>query len=414
MEFLSKIKMDYVKLNSCLACGSDDLELVLNLNDQPLANAFLKHQHEPEPTFPLAVNLCKHCCHLQLTHAVDPKLIYTHYLYVSGTSRTQHDYMSWFAKFASEYFDGQPSTVLDIGCNDGTQLNYFKELGVKTYGIDPAQNLFATSSQQHHVVCDFFNANTAKLFVEQYGQVDCVVAQNSFAHNPDPLGYLTALKEVLTEHGLFFIQTSQADMVLNNEFDTIYHEHVNFYNINSMKALCDRAGYNLVDVIKTPIHGTSYVFVLSPGIAKPGRIANLLEIERQAGLENINTYRKWAENVMFVVGQFCNLCQVFKYQQGYKLVGYGAAAKGNTLLNFAQLDLDMIIDDNPLKQGLLSPGRHIPVVGIEALDAIPASQPVMFVPLAWNFYSEIREKILARRRVERDRFIKYFPEVRVE
>lgn len=406
--------MDCVKLDSCLACGSSDIELVLNLKEQPLANAFLKSRSEPEPKFPLAVNLCRHCCHLQLTHAVNPELIYTNYLYVSGTSRTQHDYMMWFARFACDYYDSNPSTVLDIGCNDGTQLNYFKDLGVQTYGIDPAQNLHATSSVRHHVMCNFFNKDSAQEFVQKYGKMDCVVAQNSFAHNPDPLGYLTALKDVISDTGLFFIQTSQADMVLNNEFDTIYHEHVNFYNINSMKELCDRAGYNLIDVTKTPIHGTSYVFVLAPKIKKTARIENLLEIERIAGLTNIETYHKWAENVMFTVGQFYNLCDVFKHQQGYKLVGYGAAAKGNTLLNFAQLDLDMIIDDNPLKQGLLSPGRHIPVVDIDSLDAINFNQPIMFVPLAWNFYSEIRQRILAKRRVDRDRFIRYFPEVRVE
>ena len=406
--------MEITTLDSCLACGSTNLELVLDLNDQPLANNFLKNARDEETTYPLAVNLCKHCYHLQLTHAVDPAMIYTHYLYVSGTSQTQQTYMKWFAQFASEYFNSVPTNVLDIGCNDGTQLNYFSDLGAQTFGIDPAQNLHTISSKRHRVMCDFFNASTASKFVKTYGKMDCVVAQNSFAHNPDPLGYLTALRSIISDNGLFFIQTSQADMVLNNEFDTIYHEHVNFYNINSMKELCTRAGYSLVDVIKTPIHGTSYVFVISPKRGKPNRIQNLLDIETHQGLASVETYYHWAEHAKTTVTQFYHQCTLAKKQQNFMLVGYGAAAKGNTLLNFAQLPLDMIIDDNPMKQGLYSPGQRIPVVSIDELTKINTTQPIMFVPLAWNFYKEIRNKILTVRDNGIDRFIRYFPEVRVE
>jgi SAM-dependent methyltransferase len=322
--------------------------------------------------------------------------------------------MKWFAQFASEYFDVVPQNVLDIGCNDGTQLNYFSDLGAQTFGIDPAQNLHTISSKRHRVICDFFNTKTASQFAKAYGKMDCVVAQNSFAHNPDPLAYLIALKDVISDNGLFFIQTSQADMVLNNEFDTIYHEHVNFYNVNSMNELCKRAGYHLVDVVKTPIHGTSYVFVLSPKQSKPNRINNLLALESTAGLTNITTYYKWANTATQTVKQLYNECDILKNQMHCILVGYGAAAKGNTLLNFADLQLDMIIDDNPMKQGLYSPGKHIPVVSIESLSAISAHQPIVFVPLAWNFYKEIKDKILAKRNNPIDKFIKYFPKVKVE
>ena len=405
--------IDCTLIDQCLACGSTNLELVLNLNNQPLANNFLKNTADDEISYPLAVNLCKHCYHLQLTHVVDPALIYTHYLYVSGTSQTQHQYMSWFAKFAGEYFDHLPSNVLDIGCNDGTQLNYFSELGCQTFGIDPAQNLHEISSQRHRVMCDFFNIKSADNFVKAYGKMDCIIAQNSFAHNPNPLEYLTALREVITDNGLFFIQTSQADMVLNNEFDTIYHEHVNFYNINSMNELCKRAGFNLVDVVKTPIHGTSYVFVISPTKSKSSRIQNLIDIEKAAGLMTLDTYYNWANHAVQTVKKLNKECNTFK-QMHYLLVGYGAAAKGNTLLNFADIQLDMIIDDNPLKQGLYSPGKRIPVVSVDEISKISLSVPIVFIPLAWNFYSEIRDKILSKRNNWLDRFIKYFPKVSVE
>ena len=416
MAHLLGINMDITgatHLTNCLACGSSDLEPVLNLNDQPLANNFLATTKDHEPAWPLAVNVCKHCYHLQLTHAVDPALIYTHYLYVSGTSRTQHEYMEWFAKFAREYYADLPATVLDIGCNDGTQLHYFKQLGVSTHGIDPAENLYSTSSKEHTIMCDFFNADSADKFLAQYGKMDLVVAQNSFAHNPDPVGYLTALRRVINPDGLFFIQTSQANMVLNNEFDTIYHEHVNFYNINSMRELCRRTGFNLVDVQKTPIHGTSYIFVLGVNRASPNRIDNLIETERLSGLYDLATYHAWTRTVGETINRLRLQCRTFA-ERGYKLIGYGAAAKGNTLLNASKIQLDSIIDDNPLKQGLYSPGLHIPVVGIDSLTAISVNQPVVFIPLAWNFFKEIRARILSHRSVEHDRFVRYFPKVTVE
>jgi hypothetical protein len=202
-------------------------------------------------------------------------------------------------------------------------------------------------------------------------------------------------------------------MVPNDEFDTIYHEHVNFYNINSMRELCRRAGYNLVDVQKTPIHGTSYVFVLGINQSKPSRVQNQIDMEQAIGLLDINTYRKWSETVCTNIQSLRIKCELYR-KNGYKLVGYGAAAKGNTLLNFAKFDLDAIIDDNPLKQNLYSPGSHIPVVGIDYLDSIPKDQPVLFVPLAWNFFNEIKRRVLARRDLEIDQFIRYFPQVRVE
>ena len=321
--------------------------------------------------------------------------------------------MEWFAKFAREYYADLPATVLDIGCNDGTQLHYFKQLGVSTHGIDPAENLYSTSSKEHTIMCDFFNADSADKFLAQYGKMDLVVAQNSFAHNPDPVGYLTALRRVINPDGLFFIQTSQANMVLNNEFDTIYHEHVNFYNINSMRELCRRTGFNLVDVQKTPIHGTSYIFVLGVNRASPNRIDNLIETERLSGLYDLATYHAWTRTVGETINRLRLQCRTFA-ERGYKLIGYGAAAKGNTLLNASKIQLDSIIDDNPLKQGLYSPGLHIPVVGIDSLTAISVNQPVVFIPLAWNFYKEIRARILSHRSVEHDRFVRYFPKVTVE
>jgi SAM-dependent methyltransferase len=410
MVLQSKINMNNLtELETCLACGSTDLELALDLTTQPLANSYIKDIAD-ESSYPLAVNRCTHCCHLQLTHVVDPEIIYKNYLYVSGTSKTYLEYLEWFARFAREYIHQWPSTVLDIGCNDGSQLDAFKRLGLTTYGIDPAENLYPTSSANHTIWCDFFGPELAAKIDQKF---DIVVAQNSFAHNPDPLAYLTALKPLLAHGGLFFIQTSQADMVANGEFDTIYHEHVNFYNINSMNKLCQRAGMHLVDVQKTPIHGTSYVFVVSAERGNPARIENLIAREKEIGLLDADFYHKWANNIAVNMSQLKAELTKLK-DNGYRLIGYGAAAKGNTVLNYIKYPLDCVIDDNPLKQDHYTPGQHCPIVSSEYLDNLSTTDRVAFVPLAWNFYTEIKRRILERRSNTNDVFVKYFPEVTVE
>jgi hypothetical protein len=237
------------------------------------------------------------------------------------------------------------------------------------------------------------------------------VAQNAFAHNPDPLAYLKLLSPLLKDDGVFFIQTSQADMIRNGEFDTIYHEHVNFYNINSMNELCKRAGMFLVDVVKTPIHGTSYVFVVSNRNIKPEHIKNLIAME--SDLLQKQTYDSWADTAKDLSELFLTKCEAYR-SNGYVLVGYGAAAKGNTLLNYTNVCLDYIIDDNHLKQNTFSPGQNIPVLGSTLIKTFSDQDKILFVPLAWNFFDEIKNKIVGLRQNANDRFLKYFPEVKVE
>ena len=405
---------DCTRLDHCLACGSSDLEFQLDLGNQALANACIADLQEDEPKFPLAVNRCKHCNHLQLTHAVNPALIYTHYLYVSGTSKTGRDHFEWFANFAVEHMGGMPQQVLDIGCNDGTQLDYFKQLGLNTVGVDPAENLYPTSSKNHKIYCDFFDTKLTNRIIQDEVFFDIIVAQNSFAHNPDPLTYLQNIKRVMRYGSKFFIQTSQADMVLNNEFDTIYHEHVNFYNINSMNELCKRAGLYLEDVVKCPIHGTSYIFIISKTNQRPEHIKNLIALEASKGLMSAERYHEWAASVSDVVDELVGTVEGYRGHHGYKIIGYGAAAKGNTYLQYSGLKPDVIIDDNPLKQGLYSPGANIPIVSIDYLDQFGEDDKLLFVPLAWNFYDEIRQRIKQKRDNRGDRFARYFPVVEIE
>jgi len=398
-----------VENTQCLACGSELLEMALDLGQQPLANSYKDSPQDPEERYPLAVNLCHDCYHLQLSHTVDPEIIYKNYLYATGTNQTIKNYCQWFADFCLEICAGS-KTVLDIGCNDGTQLDYFKARGVETHGIDPAENLHERSNKNHSVVCDFFGPAA----VEKLNQVeyDIIVAQNVCAHNPDPYGFVKTCAQLMNDHTTLFIQTSQADMVLHNEFDTIYHEHVNFFNANSMAKLARRAGLYLIDVIKTPIHGNSYIFVLSRQPANQRRVENIIAIEESYGLLRTDTYDRWANTVNKNVDRLISTVNDFK-RNGYTLVGYGAAAKGNTLLNFANIQLDVIIDDNPLKQGKFTPGTSVPIVSVDYLKIQTEDAKLLFIPLAWNFFREIKSRIQTVRSNSNDKFLKYFPEVEI-
>jgi hypothetical protein len=216
----------------------------------------------------------------------------------------------------------------------------------------------------------------------------------------------------MSDQSLMFISTSQADMIPNDEFDTIYHEHISFFNVKTMRALAERAGLHLVDAIKTPIHGTSYVFILSK---KPQRerVKNIVALEDAIGLYNDDTYAAWAANTLRLVDELKTFVELYK-RKGYVLGGYGAAAKGNTLLNFSKIKLDFIIDDNELKQGTYSPGMSIPVVPITQLDKYGPEDKILFIPLAWNYFDDIKKKIVERRHNSNDKFLKYFPKVDIQ
>lgn len=397
-----------VEIKECIACGNSNLVPLLDLGIQPLANSFLKSPDDEEESFPLATNYCKHCYHVQLTHKVNPDLLFKNYLYVSGTAQTQLKYFDWFARYVIERYPEGVRNVLDIGCNDGSQLDAFKVYGVKTYGVDPAENLYEKNSKNHSVVCGYFDEN---VYLNE--QFDVVVCQNAFAHNYDQLAFLKNMGRVVNKSGYIFITTSQADMVIQSEFDTIYHEHLSFYNIQSMRELCERAGLFLIDAIKHPIHGNSFIFTISKDSNKqrPAWLELLCNREREAGLYDDELYEGYKIDCEYIIQSFSNTVKELRSDK--KIVGYGAPAKGNTLLNAAYAKLDFIIDDNPLKQGLYTPGMHIPVFGSEKLNEY-ADEDLIFVPLAWNFFDEIRKKITTLRPNRNDLFLKTYPVVYLE
>lgn len=397
---------DFTALERCVACDSANLEPLLDLNTQPLANSYCK-PGDILPEFPLGVNVCPDCFHVQQFVAVNPDLMFKDYLYVSGTSRTLLEYFDWFAKEVDKRYGAsfKEKSVLDIACNDGSQLAAFKKYGWTIFGIDPAENLLERSrATGATVICDYWNEATAKMFGRTF---DVLVAQNVFAHVADPFGFLQACKEAMHKGSKLFIQTSQADMFEHGQFDTIYHEHISFFSARSLIALAHRAGLNVEDIFITPVHGGSYVFALGYGdeAGSKGRLAR----EEASGRYDMATYKRFAERARRIVGDLKKKLSEFR-AKGYTVAGFGAAAKGNTLLNFGKIPLDYIVDDNPLKQGLSTPGMQIEIHAPSRLAS--EEKPIVVVPLAWNFFDEIYRKSKVLRPDHDDIFIMYFPEVR--
>ena len=216
--------------------------------------------------------------------------------------------------------------------------------------------------------------------------------------------FLLAAKEILNDNGAIYIQTSQANMIKNNEFDTIYHEHISFFNLNSMKELCKRAGLYLTSSWREDIHGTSYVFQID----KIG--ASSVNTKFEDFLYNENIYDEYSKKCYEIKNTFNSILN--DLSKTHILVGYGAAAKGNTFLNFTKAKLNYIIDDNILKCGLLTPGSDIYIMDRNTLKN-HRHLPIVYIPLAWNFFNEIKNNINTITQ-SKNLYLKYFPEVKVE
>ena len=392
----------YTTLNKCVACGGSNLEQFLDLAEQPLANNYHDGTGGGE-SFKLGLNLCTDCYHTQLPVSVDPKAMFDHYIYVTGTSQTLRDYCDWFAQFVVDRENLEQGNILDIACNDGTQLDSFRKLGWKTFGVDPAKNLFDIALEKGHMVRNAY-------WPISYPQMDVITAQNVCAHTPNPLDFLEGVKKSLTINGTAYIQTSQSQMYQRNEFDTTYHEHISFFSANSMQTLAKRAGLVLTDIEITPIHGDSYVFVLKhQGAEVKSSVQKMIAQEVSDGRHRQNFYTQFGENAKHILTQFKDTVEMFR-QNGTKVIGYGAAAKGMTVLNANNIQLDWIVDDNELKQGLLTPGTNIEIKDRSSLDL---DEEIVIVPLAWNFFNEIKDNVEGIRQGKPTKFIRYFPSVTV-
>lgn len=377
-------------LPKCLCCDEWTMPLI-DFGDMPLVNTY-----DVTAKFPLSVNRCPRCSHLQLNEFVDPAILYGNYAYCSGTGKTAKDFFMGFARTALSYCP-KAKTVLDIASNDGSQLDAFKALGLQTWGIDPAANLNAIAHGKGHSICTAF-FEESNLGDEPF---DIITAQNVVAHTPHPFKFLTNCAKIMHDNSRLFIATSQANMIVNGECDTMYHEHVSYFNAHSMIKLAERAGLVVLDILLPEIHGTSYVFILGKRGKPDARVAERLEWECLVGMMSPGIYRWWKDHAKAKARRL-NATIADYVKQGYYTVGCGAAAKGISMLNMGGVKLDVLADNTPTKWNRVSSGMKIvPFDEIANIDA----QRILFVILAWNLTSEIRKNVLELRKQPWDVFI---------
>lgn len=397
----------YKRNDHCLVCETPVDFQYLDLTDQPLANSY--HKGEQLEKYPLQMLVCDNCWHSQLSVSVEPAKMFEHYLYVSDTSRTLTEYFEWCTEYILKNTLEAPKNVLEIACNSGLFLEMFKKKGLQCVGVDPAANLREMTEQRGlDVYVDYWNQQFSDKVKEEKGKFDLILAFHVLPHVESPNDFIRSCRNVLTDTGTIFIQTSQCDMFLNNEFDVIYHEHSSYFTANSIKELAHRNGLYVSSIVKTDIHSKSFLFALQQLPCEETQLNALIEQEDNDNIYTITKYLDFAAHAEYTRNVLIQNLERFK-SEGYTLVGYGAAAKGNTLLNYMQYKLDYIIDDNPLKHGYLTPGMDIPITSID-LVADNKIEKVCFVPLAWNFYKEIKERISNVRDTKNDVFVRYFPE----
>ena len=391
--------MKYHKETECRICSSQDLELILDLGNQPLANAFIKKEdlQKSENRFPLRLYLCKNCHLLQLLDIVDKEYLFKEYLYLTSASKP---IVSHFETYASEIYDeflkvSADPLVIEIGSNDGSLLKEFQKFGTNVLGIEPAKNIAKIANDIGIPTKNvFLNYDAAKkISLEQRASV--IIANNVLGHIEDLKEFIKCIKVLLDDNGIFVFEVPHLlDLMQKLEFDTVYHEHLSYLSLKPLISLTNEFDLEIFDVKKQKVHGgTIRVFVSKKGqFKKTSNLEKLISIEKKSGIYDIKTYKMFARNVKQLKNLLQNELKKCK-SEGKTIFGYGAPAKGNVLLNYCDIGkefLDYILDTTPLKQGLYTPGMHIPVRLYQTLPK-NASQYVALL-LAWNYEKDIIHK----------------------
>jgi len=394
-------KTDQYRKTKSRYCTGRLAESFLDLGSMPLANSFLEGSAagEKEFTCPLSLTGCPTCGLVQLTHVVPPELMFSNYLYVSSTTETFRRHFAEYAKRAKSHLlkEGPPWLAVDMGSNDGLLLACYQKEGLTAVGVEPASNLSREANERGQTtINDYFSVRTVQKILKDFGPADIVSGNNVFAHIDDIHDVLWNVTNLLDGKGLFVIEFPYlVTMVEELLFDMIYHEHLSYIAAGPLQAVLARFGLEIFEIEKVPTHGGSLrVFIQKKGGGRTPSpvVLALIEEESRKGYGSIALYREFAKRVYAVRGELVDFVGNMK-TQGTSLSGYGAPAKANTLINFCGLtskQIDYIVDDNPLKQNMLTPGARIPVVSGKHLFEKPTDVVIIF---AWNFALEIVKKL---------------------
>ncbi len=389
----------YSSRKKCGICNGTNFSVILDLGEQPPSDAFIENIKliSQEIKFPLRLGLCNDCFFVQLLDIVDKEFLFNDYPYMTSASKPIVEH---FKKYANEIYNDyliskNESTVLEIASNDGSMLLEFKKLGAKVLGIEPAENIAKIANELGILTKNHFFSSTIAKEISKTENISVVVANNVVAHVDDLHDFMEGIKILIKENGIFVFEVPYLnDLIQKLEFDTIYHEHLSYFALSPIINLVHQFGLEVFDIKKQTVHGgTIRVFITKKGnILQKNSVQKFLDEEHQYGLDKILTYEKFAQNVIDLKSDLIE--SIIKLKKEKKsLIGYGASAKGNVLLNYCNIDhtiLDFIIDTTPLKQGKFTPGTHIPVLPPNAMENKGDGDLILL--LAWNYEDAILEK----------------------
>lgn len=383
-------------MTSCRVCLSPGLRPVLDLGTVPLANSFIEpaRADELEPAFPLGIQFCPNCAIVQILQTVDPVILFRHYLYTPSASTTWRDHCDELATWLRDEVNDSDARVVEPASNDGCLLRSIQRWTPNVLGVEPAQNIAEQAVRDGvPTICEFFGEATARAIRAEHGPARAVVGTNVLAHVPDLVDFVRGAAVLLDKDGMFVIEAPYLrDLVESAAYDTIYHEHVSYLSVTALARIYPLAGLVLTHVERTPTHGGSIRFVGRPAGAAPDEsVARFLAEEMALGYADGSALSSFAERVDNLRTQLAHVLRT-EMAAGRRIGAYGATAKGNTLLTTCDIvpgTIRYIVDRNPLKQGRLTPGSHIPVVAEDRLESDPVD---VLLILAWNIADEVMEQ----------------------
>jgi hypothetical protein len=385
-----------VRTTQCRVCNGRVLQPFLDLGHTALANRFVRPDHAqlPEPTFPLRLVLCRDCGLVQIDEQVTPEILFSNYIYVSGTSDLIYQHAAWLAEhFVRGYELTAGDLVLEVASNDGTVLKALGPYGVRAVGVEPADNLARHARRAGlETVCAYFGEDTVRHIRGRFGSARLVLARHVLAHVAELHGFVRGLAGALAQDGIAAVEVPHLLSLRDGlQYDTVYHEHLCYFTVRVLRTLFERCGLELIDVRHVAIHGGS---ILATAQRRGGpravreSVAEQIAREEAEGLHLPGPWLQFARRV--AANRLALRAEVNSlHAAGYRVAGYGAPAKGMTLLSYCGLGPDRVaylVDRSPHKQGLLTPGHHIP---IHAPEKLLADWPDVVLVLAWNFLPEI-------------------------
>ncbi|WP_461167753.1 methyltransferase domain-containing protein [Tsukamurella serpentis] len=386
---------------TCRLCGSSRLRSVVDLGATPPCESFLTAAELdlPEPTFPLHLRVCEECLLLQIPALILPDETFSEYAYYSSFSISWVEHARRFVEESIARLNlGPQSLVVEVASNDGYLLQHAVAAGVRCLGVEPSANVGAAARERGvPTVTAFLGPETAAEIRDEHGAADLVVANNVYAHIPDLLGFTRGLRTLLADEGWLSIEVHHAlPLIAEGQFDTVYHEHFQYYTVLTAQRALATAGLTVVDVERLSTHGGSIRVWARPDAVtgEPSqRVDEVLHAERAAGLHELSGYT--GLQAMAERARHDLLRLLLEYRAaGKRVVGYGAPGKGNTLLNYCGIRPDLLeytVDRNPYKHGRFTPGSRIPIHEPERLEA---DRPDVVVVLPWNLETEITEQLL--------------------